>query len=33
MKMNNRHGFDFMRQTPMYTEYAAGRPIPTPFPT
>jgi pimeloyl-ACP methyl ester carboxylesterase len=32
MKMNNRHGFDFMRQTPMYTEYAAVAPNPDAFP-
>jgi pimeloyl-ACP methyl ester carboxylesterase len=32
MKMNNRHGFDFMRQTPMYEGYAAVAPNPDAFP-
>ncbi len=32
MKMNNRNGFEFMRQTPMYSEYAAIAPNPDAFP-
>jgi pimeloyl-ACP methyl ester carboxylesterase len=32
MKMNNRNGFDFMRQTPLYTAYAAVAPNPDAFP-
>jgi len=32
MKMNNRHGFEFMRQTPIYTGYAAVAPNPDAFP-
>jgi pimeloyl-ACP methyl ester carboxylesterase len=32
MKMNNRNGFDFMRQTPMYAAYAAIAPNPDAFP-
>jgi pimeloyl-ACP methyl ester carboxylesterase len=32
MKMNNRSGFEFMRQTPMYSGYAAVAPNPDAFP-